>query len=381
MALTPAFTGCARAAPTRAQDHPNIAAGVHRRAVTEYALPPAQQTHELIKLPGAPLVLVSQQSGSQLVKLWLDPATEQITGVQSFSLGPADAMLHGLALSTHHPGLIWATHEAGNRLLLVDPGAARLDTPPRIVHEIDVPGGGRGPHYVGEYEDLLWVSLKGSDQVLAIDHTNSHQYWLYDAKPHPIFVARHPVTGDFYASQDQSSALLRIDHRAKITTQIPIPTEQGSTPVGLVSGPTGAWVTLLGTTDQGSGTFGRIDANGALTWFRLSSPPVTRAGLLHIAFDPPPLHRPPSAWLLGSSISSPNALDVIIRVTFDDKYTQIVGEEVAVVPTQQCKAHRLLPLNNSVLTTELASATIAQLVTQPGSIWHQPTTPTPEQPS
>lgn len=352
-----------------------------RRAAIEYALPPAQQTHELIKLPGAPLVLVSQQSRSQLVKLWLDPATEQITGVQSFPLGSADAMLHGLALSTRHPGLIWATHEAGNRLLLVDPGAARLGTPPRTVREIDVPGGGRGPHYVGEYEDLLWVSLKGSDQVLAIDHTDPQQYWLYDAKPHPIFVARHPATGDFYASQDQSSALLRIDHRAKTTTQVPIPTEQGSTPVGLVSGPPGAWVTLLGTPNQGSGTFGRIDGNGALTWFRLSSPPVARAGLLHIAFDSPPLHRPPSAWLLGSSISSPNALDVIIRVSFDDKYTRTLGEEVAVLLAQQCKAHRLLPLNSSVLTTELASATIAQLVTPPPSVWHQPTTPTPEQPS
>lgn len=138
-ALTPALAGCARAGPsTMAQDHAQTAADVHRRAVTEYALPPAQQTHELIKLPGAPLVLVSQQFPSQLVKLWLDPATEQITGVQSFPLGPADAMLHGLALSTHHPGLIWVTHEAGNRLLLVDPGAARLATPPTIVREIDV---------------------------------------------------------------------------------------------------------------------------------------------------------------------------------------------------------------------------------------------------
>jgi hypothetical protein len=200
------------------------------------------------------------------------------------------------------------------------------------VREIDVPGGGRGPHYVGEYEDLLWISLKGSDQVLAINHTDPRQYWLYDAKPHPIFVARHPTTGDFYASQDQTSAILRIDHPSRTTTQLPIPDEHGTTPVGLVAGPTGAWVTLLGTIEQGSGTFGRIDGNGTLTWFRLNSPPITRAGLLHIAFDPALARQPPSAWLLGSSISSPNALDVIIRVTFDDGYTQILGEEVAVLP-------------------------------------------------
>lgn len=175
-AFTPAFIGCTRAAPSTPAPSQDQAAAVHRRTLTEYVLAPAAQTHELIKLPGAPLVVVSQQSPSQLVKLWLDPTTEHIIGVQAFPVGPADAMLHGLALSTRHPGLIWVTHEVGNKLLLVDPGTARLDTPPRIVREIDVPGGGRGPHYVGEYEDLLWVSLKGSDQVLAINHTDPRQY-------------------------------------------------------------------------------------------------------------------------------------------------------------------------------------------------------------
>lgn len=354
---------------------------MHRRTLTEYALPPAGQTHELVKLPGAPLVLVSQQSNSQLVKLWLDPGTEQIIGVQAFPLGPADAMLHGLALSTRHPGLIWATHEMANKLLLVDPGAAQLDAPPKIMREIDVPGGGLGPHYVGEYEDLLWVSLKGSNQVLVINHTDPQQHWLYDAKEQPIFVARHPQSGEFYASQDQANMILRIDHRTRTTTQLQVPAEHGATPVGLVAGPAGAWVALLGTSEQGTGTFGRIDGQGALTWFRLTSSEVSRAGLLHIAFDPPAVRRPPSAWLLGSSIISANVQDVIIRVTFDDGYTRILGEEVAVLPTQHCKAHRLLPLNTSLLVTELTSATVAQLVTEPHSLWDQPTTPTPGEPS
>jgi virginiamycin B lyase len=379
-ALTPAIAGSTRAAASiSAQDQ--AAPVVHHRTITEYVLPAAKQTHELVKLPGAPLVLVSQQAPSQLVKLWLDPTTERVTGVRAFPSGPEDAMLHGLALSTVHPGLVWATHEAGNRLLLVDPGAADLDTPPTIVRTIDVPGGGRGPHYVGEYQELLWVSLKGSDQVLAINHTDPRQYWLYEAEPHPIFVARHPDTGEFYASQDESSMILRIDHRTKSTTQLPIPVEAGSTPVGLVAGPTAVWVTVLGTAEQGSGTFGRIDGHGAFTWLRLTSPQVKRAGLLHIALEAPPARRGPSAWLLGSSIISPNALDVIIRVTFDNPHSRILGEEVAVLPTQLCKAHRVLPLTTSVLTTELASATVAQLVTEPGSSWHQPTTAAPQEPS
>ncbi|MGH3963926.1 MAG: hypothetical protein ACRDRY_11825 [Pseudonocardiaceae bacterium] len=83
----------------------------------------------------------------------------------------------------------------------------------------------------------------------------------------------------------------------------------------------------------------------------------------------------------GSSIISANVPDVIIRVTFDDGYTRILGEEVAALPTQHCKAHRLLPLNTSVLVTELTSATVAQLVTEPHSLWDQPTTPTPGEPS
>jgi virginiamycin B lyase len=139
------------------------------------------------------------------------------------------------------------------------------------------------------------------------------------------------------------------------------------------------WVTLLGSAEQGSGAFGRIDGHGAFTWLHLT--PGQRAGLLHIAVETPPARRGPSAWLLGSSIISPNALDVIVRVTFDDAHSRILGEEVAVLPTQLCKAHRLLPLNTSVLSTELASATVAQLVTEPGSYWHQPTTAAPQEPS
>lgn len=296
-------------------------------------------------------------------------------------LGPSDAMLHGLTPSTHHPGLVWATHEGGNRLLLVDPGTDRLETPPEIVQEIDVPGGGRGPHYVSEYGDLLWVSLKNSNQVLAINHTDPRQYWLYDGQPHPIFVGRHPDTGIFYASQDQASMLLRIDHDTETTTQIEIPARYGTTPVGLAAGPTGLWVVLLGTSEVGTGTFGRIDADGEFTWFQLTSSEVSQAGLLHLAFDPPGVDQPPGVWLLGSSVISPNVQDVIIRVTFDEQYTRILSEAVAVLPTQHCKAHRLLPLNRSLLVTELTSATVAQLITEADTVWDRPTTPEPGEPS
>lgn len=263
----------------------------------------------------------------------------------------------------------------------MDPGTDRLDTPPEIVREIDVPGDGRGPHYIGEYEDLLWVSLKSSDQVLALDHTDPQQYRLYEAQPHPIFVARHPDTGLFHASQDQASSILGIDHDAGTTTQIEIPAERGETPVGLVSGPAGLWVVLLGTSEQGTGAFGRLDASGELTWFQLTSPEISQAALLHIAFDPPDSGRPPGAWLLGSSVISPKVQDVIIRVNFDEQYTRIVSEGVAVLPTQLCKAHRLLLLNHTLLATELTSSTVAQPGTELDSVWDRPTTTQPGDPS
>jgi virginiamycin B lyase len=337
-----------------------------RRSLTEYELPPAAETHEMIKLPGKPMVLVSQMSNSTLVKLQLDPDTEKVTGIQGFPLGAPNERLHGLALSSRYPGKIWATLEAGNKLILVDPGVDRLDIAPKIVRTIDIPGGGKGPHYVGEYGDQLWVSLKTSDQVLAIDHADPEKYKLYSAEPHPIFVAQHPKTKDFYASQDMSSKILRIDGKTQKTSQIEIPAGRGATPVGLVAGPAGLWVVLLGTTEKGTGTFGRINGDGEITWFTLTSPVGRNAGLLHLAFALKVAGKLPSAWLLGSSIISPNALDAIIRVTFDDNYTQVKSEEVTALPTQLCKAHRLLVLDNSVLATELTSATVAQLVADRG---------------
>ncbi|MFF4530339.1 hypothetical protein ACFY1P_13780 [Streptomyces sp. NPDC001407] len=340
-----------------------VAEGEPRRrsVVEEYQLPFAEETHEIVKLPGRPMVLVSQMSDSRLVKLRLDPRTEQVTGIRAFPLGPSDALLHGLAVSARHPGRIWATHEGGNRLLLVDPRADALDAAPRVEREIDIPGGGRGPHYVNEYGDVLWVTLKGSNQVLALDHTRPARHRLFEAVPQPIFAARHPVSGDFYVSQDSASSLLRIDPRSGRTSQIPVPAERGSTPVGLISGPGGVWVVLLGTAETGTGTFGRIDEDGQIHWYRLRGPQGHSAGLLHLAFDPPGTGRGPGLWLLGSSIVSDAARDLIVRVRFDASWKRVVGEEYEALPTQRCKAHRLLPLERGVLATELTTARVARL--------------------
>jgi hypothetical protein len=122
---------------------------------------------------------------------------------------------------------------------------------------------------------------------LAIDHRHPERHWFFDARAQPIFVGRHPVSGEFYASQDKAGSLLRIPFPSGRTTQIAIPPEHGATPVGLIAGLDALWVALLGTEDGGTGTFGRIDEHGRITWYRLSSPMARSAGLLHIAFDRP----------------------------------------------------------------------------------------------
>lgn len=175
--------------------HARPARGVPRRSVVECGLPHAEQAHELVRVPGLPPVLVSQMSNSHLVKVRLDPAGEQVLVVRAHPLGEVHSTLHGLAVSQRHPGPAWATHEGDNRLLLVDPNGADGDAPPRVLRTIDVPGGGQGPHYVGEYGDQLWVSLKTSNHVLSIDHADPSRFRLYEARPNPIFVARHPVSG------------------------------------------------------------------------------------------------------------------------------------------------------------------------------------------
>ncbi|NLU67341.1 hypothetical protein [Streptomyces sp. HNM0574] len=357
-----------------------------RRELAEYRLPGAEQTHEILRLPGKPYALVTQQGPSRLVKLEIDPRTGKVLDHRGFThLAPENAMLHGLAASRKHPGLVWATTESPEQsaLLLIDPGMNGLDEKPAVKQHVGLPDG-MGPHYVGEFGDEVWATLKGSNQVLRYP-LNSPHYRFYDAKAQPIFVARHPGSGDFYVSQDSSSALLHIDPRTHRTRQIPVPPERGTLPVGLVPGPGpggGAlWVVLLGSKETGTGTFGRVGADGDIAWFRLRSPEVREAGLLHVAFDPPESKRGPGLWLLGSSIISSRVLDVIVRVDFDQDYTRPGREEVAVLPTQLCKAHRLLPLPDGVLATELTSSTVATLTVAPHCHWDPPTTPAPGEPA
>ena len=178
--------------------------------------------------------------------------------------------------------------------------------------------------------------------------------------PQPIFVALHPRSGELYASQDKSSQILRINRETGATSQITVPAEHGATPVGLVPGLGDVWFVLLGPRPDGGSSFGRITVDAEITWFALPPPEGPALGLLHIAFDPPGSEEP-GAWLLSSSIGSDDALNALIHVTLDPQYTHHDNEHLTALPTQHCMAHRVLPLNQTVVATEMMTATVAQL--------------------
>jgi hypothetical protein len=216
-----------------------------------------------------------------------------------------------------------------------------------VLQVIDVPKPGNGPHYVGEYGNELWVSLQTSFDVLRINHRHPTNYSIYHGVPHPVFVAQHPINKNFYSGQDDSSEIIKIDPTTGEANQLKIPADIGQTPVGTISGPLGVWFTLLGTTTNGTGTLGRIGAGDDFTWFKLTSNLGSNASLLHLAFDVDHLNNF-TLWVLSSSINDPTALDMIIKLTFDPSWSKILSEDITVIPTQECKAHRILPTDTNI---------------------------------
>lgn len=274
------------------------------KSVSEYPLPAASMTHELAEISGQNMLVVSQMDNSTLLKVAIDPPSGRPQAVAAFQIGSMMGGLHGLVASKAYPGQIWCTFQFDNKLARVDPGEG-LETAPVVVQEIPIPAPGRGPHGIIEEGPNVWTTLKDSAHVLRVNHTNPADYTLCPAERKPIFVARHAKSGNFYASQDQSSQILCMDERGDCVSKTPIPATEGSTPVGLVAGPDGnIWFTLL----NAPGTFGRIGPKGDYTWFHLATPLGKAAALLHLNFDPHPPGPLPRLFLLGSSIVNPGAL-------------------------------------------------------------------------
>ncbi|KAI1296360.1 hypothetical protein EDD11_007415 [Mortierella claussenii] len=333
--------------------------GVPSRNVVENQLPLADQTHEVVKVPNSSVVLISQMSDSVLLKVNVDDHGV-VQQTKAFLMGQTTSALHGLANSQVFPGKVWITLQKDNKLVLIDPAASSLQAAPTVVKEILVPAPGNGPHYIGEYGNELWVTLQDSSDVLRINHVNTSDYTIYKGVPRPIFTALHPENHLFYTGEDNSASIMKIDPKTGNTTQIQIPADVGQTPVGMISGPQGVWFTLLGTTTQGTGTIGHIGADDKITYHKLKSPLGTNAALLHLAFDLNATENY-TLWLLSSSIINSSALDMIIKVTFDAQWQNIQAEDVVVMPTQQCKAHRILITPTNVFATQLSTSKLLSL--------------------
>ncbi|KAK0107344.1 hypothetical protein ONS95_004037 [Cadophora gregata] len=343
------------------------------RRFTEYLMPAATETHEFARVPNTSFVLLSQMSNSQLVKIELDPDSLEPIALQSFPMGNSNSGLHGVYPSQLYPGFMWLSLQADNQILLVDPGS-NLTTKPTIIQKIDVPEPGIGPHSVFEIGNRVWAGLKvasnqtGKYYVFSVDvsksSTNSSDPKLYECLKSPVFINEEPTTKFIYANQDAESSIMRIDVDSGKTEQIPIPPEFGNTPVGMTTayGPLeGVWFVIAGDSSGGLGSFGHIDSSGEPEFFQLKEPLLgTNAGLLHVA-DASSLEGGPALWLLSTSLLSNKSADALIRVTFDQGVTSILGELYISVPTQNSWVHRVAPMGDTVLVSQLHTFTLAQL--------------------
>lgn len=341
------------------------------RRLTEYLLPTATETNEFARVPGSNFLLLSQMSDSQLIKIELDPASEEPVAYQSFPMGKdSKSGLHGVWPSERYPGMMWLSLQSENNLLLVDPGQ-NLSAVPSIVKTIDIPEPGNGPHCVFEIGNRIWAGLKvastqtGQYYVFSADVANTTDTVLYPCLKSPVFITEEPTTRLIYVTQDAASSIMRINVTSNETAQLPIPPEVGSTPVGMTTanGPLGGvWFSLAGNATGGSGSFGRVKPTGELQFFQLKKPLLgTNAGLLHIADASTPPGGP-ALWLLSTSLLSTDSADALIRVTFDDAITSVTGEEYVSMLTQNAMVHRIVTLDATVLVSQLHTFTLAQLV-------------------
>ncbi|KAG0328234.1 hypothetical protein BG000_000567 [Podila horticola] len=323
--------------------------------VIENLLPHAVETHEVIHIPNSDnMLFISQKSNSVLLKVRVDQHG-LVHELAAFNIGHSTDGLHGLVASTYYPGLVWATLQSGNKLLLLDPARDSIHTPPKIIKQINVPQPGQGPHRILEYGQELWSTLMDNSYILRINHVNPSDYSLYKTQPEPIFGVIHPLNNKYYTSERLVSAFMAIDPATGATHQIPIPAEQGLQPLGITEGPGGLWFTLLGNETFATGTFGVIQQDETVKYFRLQSLLGKDAALLYITFD---LEYTTNRvlWLLSSSVINDRALNMIIRVTMDEQWGHIVAEEVTVIPTQLSKAHRILLTPTNMFVTLLASS-------------------------
>jgi len=344
-----------------------MASSLPVKAVVEYPLPPAAQTHEVLAVSDR-LLLISQQTDGSLVKVALTE-NGQPTGARKWTPASQWSGLHGLALQggsgeNFCKATVWATVQFDNAILQIDPNGDDINSEPQVINTIPIPSPAFGPHGILENKGNLWISCKDSSHVVRINIRDQKNYQVWAVSRRPIFIAVHPTSGDVFASLDLSSKIWHYKNDRGNGEEIAVPPEKGSTPVGLITGADGnVWVVLLGNETTGTGTFGRINKNASIDWFTMSSALGSTASLIHLAFDGDPTRF----WLLGSSIISPSSLNAVFTVKIDDISTsgttnpRIATQNTIVLPTQRSSNHRIISHRGSLYITELTTSTLAHV--------------------
>jgi virginiamycin B lyase len=337
------------------------------KAVVEYSLPAAAETHEILVVNDN-LLVISQQTNGALLKVALDGNGEPL-GVRSWTATNEWSGLHGLALDQDTQGnestpTVWATVQFDNAVLQIDPNGSDIDAQPQIIRTIPIPAPAHGPHGILVNKGNLWLACKDSSHVVRISIANpdDHQVWAVSGRP--IFVAVHPSTGDVFSGLDLSSKIWHYKNDGGSGEEIAIPPEKGTTPVGLIAGPDGnAWVVLLGNATTGMGTFGRINGDASIDWFSMSSSIGSTAPLIHLAFD----QNPSRFWLLGSSTVCPSCVNAVFTVQMDDlgqnssSVPRVAVQNTIMLPTQRSWTHRMISHRGSLYITELTTSTLAHV--------------------
>jgi virginiamycin B lyase len=140
------------------------------KSVTEYSLPAARETHEIIAVNDN-LLLISQQTDGSLVKVVLDD-NGRPTGSSKWQLTTPFSGLHGLVLGDSNT-TVWATAQFDNVVLQINPGENDINSAPTVVSTIPIPSPASGPHGILVNNGNLWVACKDSSHVVRINITDT----------------------------------------------------------------------------------------------------------------------------------------------------------------------------------------------------------------
>lgn len=349
----------------------------YTKRLTEYPLPAAMMTHELALVNSGKMIVLSQMDDSTLIQLDLDE-TGRPTNAYSYQIGSATSQLHGVTASSSYSGDVWVTLQNDSQLLRLTPGSSAAEAP-TLQAVIDIPKPAMGPHCVSEYGDDLWCSCKnpsdetGDYYVCRINKEDPTNYTLWSVPKSPVFVIKHPVTGDVFASIDTDSKIVRctpsdgayFGQSIQTPDVIDIPPTQGSTVVGMCAGPDeNIWFVLLGGSGAGTGTFGRVLSDASLEFVTLGGSLGSTAGLLHLTFAPYTEGENYRVYLLSSDITKDadiNQPNAVFDVTLDTQTLSITSEVSFVFPTQYSWAHRVLYTDYGLYCTQLETSGLVHI--------------------